>query len=119
MNWRASIIGVTPEYFTIRSWPIASGQYFTDADVRGATKGLRDRSDHRGQSVQRGRPGRFSDQDKKDAVQDRRCALGERAISAGTDQDDIIIAPYTTVQKKMSGQTFLGSILASAVSEER
>ncbi|MBW7887494.1 MAG: FtsX-like permease family protein, partial [Bacteroidetes bacterium] len=36
----------------------------------------------------------------------------------GTDQDDIIIAPYTTVQKKMLGVTYLGIILASAVSTD-
>ena len=36
----------------------------------------------------------------------------------GNDQDDIIIAPATTVQKKLMGQFFFGSILASATSEE-
>lgn len=118
MNWRASIIGVTPEYFTIRSWPIASGQYFTDADVRGATKVC-----VIGQTIA---DNLFKGADPVGSVIRIKKmpfkivgVLSVKGQSAqGSDQDDIIIAPYTTVQKKMSGQTFLGSILASAVSEE-
>ncbi|MBW7887562.1 MAG: ABC transporter permease, partial [Bacteroidetes bacterium] len=37
-NWRTSVIGATPEYFDIRSWPLSSGQYFTEADVKNASK---------------------------------------------------------------------------------
>ncbi len=117
-NWRASILGVTPEYFTIRSWPVASGQYFTDADVRGATKVC-----VIGQTIA---DNLFKGADPVGSVIRIKKmpfkivgVLSPKGQSAqGTDQDDIIIAPYTTVQKKMSGQTFLGSILASAVSEE-
>ena len=118
LNWRASVIGVTPEYFTIRSWPIASGQYFTDADVRGATKVC-----VIGQTIA---DNLFKGADPVGSVIRIKKmpfkivgVLSVKGQSAqGTDQDDIIIAPYTTVQKKMSGQTFLGSILASAVSED-
>ncbi len=117
-NWRASIIGVTPEYFTIRSWPVSSGQYFTDADVRGATKVC-----VIGQTIA---DNLFKDADPVGSIIRIKKmpfkivgVLSVKGQSAqGSDQDDIIIAPYTTVQKKMSGQTFLGSILASAVSEE-
>jgi putative ABC transport system permease protein len=117
-NWRASIIGVTPEYFTIRSWPVSSGQYFTDADVRGATKVC-----VIGQTIA---DNLFKGADPVGSVIRIKKmpfkivgVLSVKGQSAqGSDQDDIIIAPYTTVQKKMSGQTFLGSILASAVSEE-
>jgi putative ABC transport system permease protein len=118
LNWRASIIGVTPEYFTIRSWPISSGQYFTDADVRGATKVC-----VIGQTIA---DNLFKGADPVGSVIRIKKmpfkivgVLSVKGQSAqGSDQDDIIIAPYTTVQKKMSGQTFLGSILASAVSED-
>ncbi len=118
LNWRASVIGVTPEYFTIRSWPISSGQYFTDADVRGATKVC-----VIGQTIA---DNLFKGADPVGSVIRIKKmpfkivgVLSVKGQSAqGTDQDDIIIAPYTTVQKKMSGQTYLGSILASAVSEE-
>jgi putative ABC transport system permease protein len=38
MNWTTGIIGTTPEYFEIRSWPVAQGAHFTQADVDGGTK---------------------------------------------------------------------------------
>ena len=38
MNWTASVTGTTPEYFDIRNWPIAQGEYFTQADVDGAPR---------------------------------------------------------------------------------
>jgi putative ABC transport system permease protein len=117
-NWRASVIGATPEYFTIRSWPVASGQYFTEADVRGATKvcvigqtiadNLFKENDPVGQVIRiRKMPFKITG------------VLSVKGQSAqGSDQDDIIIAPYTTVQKKMTGQTYLSNIMISAISED-
>ncbi|MDP1676537.1 MAG: ABC transporter permease [Bacteroidota bacterium] len=117
-NWRASIIGATPEYFTIRSWSVSSGQYFTEADVRGATKvcvigqtiadNLFKGNDPVGQVIRiKKMPFKITG------------VLSVKGQSAqGSDQDDIIIAPYTTVQKKMTGQTFLSNIMISAVSED-
>ncbi len=117
-NWRASIIGATPEYFTIRNWPVSSGQYFTEADIRGATKvcvigqtiadNLFKGNDPVGQIIRiKKMPFKITG------------VLSMKGQSAqGTDQDDIIIAPYTTVQKKMTGQTFLSNIMISAVSED-
>jgi putative ABC transport system permease protein len=117
LNWRASIIGATPEYFAIRSWPVSSGQYFTDADVRGATKvcvigqTIADNLFKGGDPV--GSIIRIKSMPFKVVG-----VLSVKGQSAqGSDQDDIIVAPYTTVQKKMTGQLFLGSLLASAVSE--
>src|SRR5665647_3664940 len=37
-NWRTSINGVSPDYFTIRDWDVTSGDLFTDADVKTAKK---------------------------------------------------------------------------------
>ncbi len=117
-NWRTSIIGASPEYFTIRSWPVSSGQYFTEADIRGATKvcvigqtiadNLFKESDPVGQVIRiKKMPFKVTG------------VLSVKGQSAqGSDQDDIIIAPYTTVQKKMTGQTYLSNIMVSAVSED-
>jgi putative ABC transport system permease protein len=117
-NWRTSIIGASPEYFTIRTWPVSNGQYFTDADIRGATKvcvigqtivdNLFKGNDPIGQVIRiRKMPFRIVG------------VLSVKGQSAqGSDQDDIIIAPYTTVQKKMTGQTYLSNIMISAISEE-
>jgi putative ABC transport system permease protein len=38
MNWTSSVTGTTPEYFGIRNWPIAQGDYFTQADVDAGSK---------------------------------------------------------------------------------
>jgi putative ABC transport system permease protein len=37
-NWTTSVTGTTPEYFLVRSWPIATGSLFTQSDIDGATK---------------------------------------------------------------------------------
>jgi putative ABC transport system permease protein len=119
MNWRTGVMGVTPEYFEIRSWPVSSGQYFTEADVRGATKvcvvgqtivdNLFRGDDPVGKVI------RIKKMPFK--------VVGVLAVKGqsaqGSDQDDIIVAPATTVQKKLMGQFFFGSLLASAISEER
>ena len=117
MNWRTGVMGANPEFFAIRSWMVSSGQYFTDADVRGATKvcvvgktivdNLFKDNDPVGQMIRiKNLPFRIVG------------VLAPKGQSAlGQDQDDIIVAPSTTVQKKLMGVTFLGSILASAESE--
>jgi putative ABC transport system permease protein len=38
LNWSTSVTGTTPEYFEVRSWPVALGTSFTQADVDGGTK---------------------------------------------------------------------------------
>jgi putative ABC transport system permease protein len=119
MNWRTSIMGVNPDYFEIRSWPVSSGHYFTDADVRNATKvcvvgqtiveNLFKGADPIGQVIRiRRMPFKIVG------------VLSPKGQSAqGSDQDDVIIAPSTTVQRKMMGQFFFGSIMASAISEKQ
>ncbi len=117
MNWRTGVIGANPEYFSIRSWPVSSGQYFTDADVRSATKVC-----VIGQTIA---DNLFRDTDPIGAVIRIKKmpfkvvgVLAPKGQSAqGSDQDDIIVAPSSTVQKKMMGVTYLGSILASATYE--
>ena len=117
-NWATQVMGGTAEYFAIRNWPVSSGQYFTEADVRGATKVC-----VLGQTVV---DNLFKGGDCIGAVIRIKKlpfkvigVLAMKGQSAqGSDQDDIIIAPYTTVQKKLMGVTFLGTMLASAVSDD-
>ncbi|HTX18472.1 MAG TPA: ABC transporter permease [Bacteroidota bacterium] len=116
-NWGTRVTGSNPEYFEIRSWPFSNGQPFTDADVRSATKvcvlgqtvvdNLFKGSNPVGATIRvKGMPFKVVG------------VLSPKGQSAqGQDQDDIVVAPYTTVQKKMMGVTFLGIIMASAISE--
>jgi len=117
-NWASTIMGGTAEYFPIRNWPLSSGQYFTEADVRGATKvcvlgqTVVDNLFRGGECI--GAVIRIKKLPFKVVG-----VLAMKGQSAqGTDQDDIIIAPYTTVQKKLMGQTHLNTVLVSAVSDD-
>ena len=117
-NWGTRVTGSNPDYFIIRSWPLSSGQPFTDMDIRGATKVC-----VLGQTVV---DNLFKGSDPVGAVIRIKKmpfkvvgVLSPKGQSAqGADQDDIVIAPYTTVQKKMMGVTYLGIIMVSAISDK-
>jgi putative ABC transport system permease protein len=116
-NWSTLIQGASPEYFPIRDWEIQSGTAFTDGDVRGAAKVC-----VVGQTVA---TMLFGDQDPVGAIIRIKKVpfkvIGVLARKGGTvmgaDQDDLIVAPYTTVQKRILGTTNLGAVFASAVSQ--
>lgn len=119
-NWPTSVYGVNNRYFSIRKYTIKSGRSFTDNEIQtyakvclvGQTiieKLFENKKDVIGQTVRfKGIPlliiGVLSEK-------------GENGM--GQDQDDLIIAPYTTVQKRILAITYIQSIFASAVSEEK
>ncbi len=116
-NWGTAITGVTPEYFTIRDWPLEEGNYFTDSDVRGATKVCL-----LGRTVVKALFGEGNPIGQTIRIKKLPFkvigVLKEKGQNAmGQDQDDIIIAPFSTVQKKLQGISWVGSILVSAVSQ--
>lgn len=114
LNWGTSIEGHSPDFVFIRSWPLSSGDFFTDQDVKGATKvcvlgktivdNLFVGQDPVGQII-RIKKLPFT-------VIGVLSPKGQNAF--GRDQDDIVIVPYTTVQKKLVGITYINYILASA-----
>src|SRR5215213_3134993 len=106
-NWNTSIEGGNEEYLDIRNWPVASGENFTARDVLVAEKVAL-----LGQTVAKTL---FPDQDPVGQVI-RVKSLPFRVVGVlsakgqgqwGNDQDDVIIAPYTTVQKKLAGITYI------------
>jgi len=114
-NWSTSIQGTGPDFLTIRAWAVTKGSYFTEEDVKAATKvavlaqtvaeNLFGEENPVGQVVRiKGLPFRV-------------IGLLERkgATSMG-DQDDVVCVPYTTAQKRLMGVTWIGTIMASAVS---
>jgi len=117
-NWNTQITGITPNYFDIRTWPVQSGSAFSDEEVDiaanvcvlGTTveKILFVDENPIGKTIRIGNlPFRV------DGVLESK---GQNVT--GQDQDDVIFAPYTTVQRKISGITWLQFIAASAVSQE-
>jgi putative ABC transport system permease protein len=116
-NWGTRVVGTTPEYFDIRSWPFQSGTSFTRDDVTNAAnvavigetvrKNLFASTEAVGKKIRIG--------NLPFLVVGVLVAKGQSAALT-EDQDDTIIAPLTTVQKKMTGQPWLRFAMASASS---
>lgn len=115
-NWFTMVRGVSPDYLAVRSWRLASGSVFSQDDVDFATKvcvlgqtvvtNLFGPEDPIGQSIR---------------VRKIPCKVigvlapkGQSPI--GQDQDDVVLMPFTTVQKKIKGISWLDDIMCSAVS---
>jgi putative ABC transport system permease protein len=117
-NWFTGYRGVSPEYFDIKRWNIDQGAFFTSEDV--------DRSADVcviGRTVREQLFGAEDPIGKVIRVKNLPCkvigVLHPKGLSmSGQDQDDSIILPYTTVQKKMKGNPWLDDILCSAVSQD-
>ncbi len=119
LNWPTSMQGVSPDYLSIRDWKLNDGIPFTDADVNSAAKVCLI-----GQTVLKNifSPGedpvgkiiRFNKIPVK--IIGVLAEKGENTF--GQDQDDIILAPYTTVQKRMLAINYVQTIYASAVDEQ-
>ena len=119
LNWSTVILGVAPEYQQIRGWEVLGGRFINDGDIGNAGKVAL-----LGQTVI---DSLFGNQDPIDAVVRIRNipfrvvgVLARKGQSSqGTDQDDIIIIPYTTMQKRLMRTPYTQSILVSAVSADR
>ncbi|MGQ0722407.1 MAG: ABC transporter permease [Candidatus Eiseniibacteriota bacterium] len=115
-NWRASIYGVSTDYAVIREWATAEGGFFDAADERTMRKvavlgktvatNLFPEGDPVGRQIRlRNVPFQVVG------------VLAEKGQTAeGIDQDDVVIAPYTTVNTRLAGRQFIGQILASTFS---
>jgi putative ABC transport system permease protein len=118
-NWNTSIYGVSPDYFVIRTWECESGEPFTERDVRASRK-VAVLGKTTAETL-------FPDQD----------AVGERIrirntpflvvgvlkkkgqTAMGPDQDDVVLAPATTVLYRLKGGRYVDMINASAASLDR
>ncbi|TCL66920.1 putative ABC transport system permease protein [Mariniflexile fucanivorans] len=118
-NWPSTIYGVNPDYLNIKVVGLQSGSMFTDAEVHSASKVVLigqtvvdnvfpDGQDPVGQMI------RFNNIPFKviGVLEEK----GENTF--GQDQDDVVIAPFTTVQKRILAIDYLNQIMASAVSED-
>ena len=116
-NWGTRITGTTPEYFDIRAWPFQSGASFTQDDVTTAAnvavigetvrKNLFAATDPVGKTIRIGNlpflvVGVLEEKGQSPAMSE--------------DQDDNIVVPLTTLQKKITGQSWLRFVMVSAKS---
>ena len=117
-NWSTSIQGAQVDWPLVRSWNVAKGQFFTDQDDHGATKVC-----VLGQTVV---TNLFGDEDpvgkmiriKNIPFRVTGVLETKGGSTQGADQDDIVVAPYETVRKKIMGTNAVGQILVSAASDE-
>lgn len=114
-NWYTSVSGVAPTYTYIREWHLASGSFFTDADVASSAKVC-----VLGQTV------------IENLFTDATSPLGKIVLihnvpftvigtlarrgqsASGQDQDDTIVIPYTSSMQRLTGTTFVSVLIVSA-----
>jgi putative ABC transport system permease protein len=118
-NWFTNVQGTEPQFFDIRSWTLQEGSPFTQTDVDtsadvaviGATvrQNLFGAADPIGQTI------RIKNLPFKVVG-----TLNPKGQSAamGQDQDDVVFVPITTLQKKITGETWLRFIVVSAISKQ-
>lgn len=118
-NYPSSVTGVSPEYLEIRQLSIENGTMFTDADIQSSAKVcvigktivdnlFPDGSDPIGKVI------RFN----KIPFRVVGVLKSKGYNSMGMDQDDVVLAPYTTVMKRLLAVTYLQGIFASALTED-
>jgi putative ABC transport system permease protein len=115
MNWSTAIMGITPEYLSVREWPIAEGRNISSSDVEGATKVCLV-----GQTVAENLFG--AEEPVGKIIRIMKVPFTVVGIMArkgqspqGTDQDDIIYVPLRTAQRKLFGSEFPDSVRAIMV----
>jgi putative ABC transport system permease protein len=119
-NWATQVFGVTPGYFAIRNWQLESGDFFTERDVAARRKVVL-----LGKTVA---DELFPDQDPTgQTVRIRNVPMTVLGVlkskgqsGMGQDQDDVVLAPATTVMYRLQGNhQHVDMIDASAVSTSR
>ena len=118
-NYPSSVSGVSIDYLNIRQLSVEQGEMFTENDIRTAAKVcvigktivdnlFPDGSDPIGKVIRCNQiPMRVVGVLKSKGYN-----------SIGQDQDDVVLAPYSTVMKRLLAQTYLGGIFASALTED-
>jgi putative ABC transport system permease protein len=114
-NWNTQVQGGSEELAAMRAWPVETGSFFTQQDVRGAAKvavlGSVTRNELFGPGADPvGAVIRINNQPFK--VIGVMTTKGQAAL--GPDQDDTVLVPYTTVQKKLLGVQHVSGITLSA-----
>ena len=117
-NWNTTVRGVTPEYLSVRKWDIARGASFFTSDVESAANVCL-----LGQTVVDYVFGEEDPLGKTIRVNAVPCkvigVLTRKGLSPfGQDQDDTILMPVTTVQKKIKGIDWLDDIMCSGVTPD-
>jgi putative ABC transport system permease protein len=112
-NWQTTISGVAPTYTYVRQWALASGTFFSDADVASAAKVC-----VLGQTVVTNLYGTANPVGQTVLIKNvpftvvgTLAARGQSGV--GQDQDDTVVVPYTSALQRLTGGTFVNQIMVS------
>ena len=118
-NWRTQVQGIYPEYFQISNYKVKSGEMFTDLQEKNSAKVciigktvlknlFGEKANPIGQMI------------RVDKIPLKIMGVMEEKGSNtfGQDQDDVIMAPFSTVQKRMLATTYVQQIIMSAKTEK-
>jgi putative ABC transport system permease protein len=119
-NWPTSIFGASADYLSIKKIDVKSGRIFTDKEVKSLAKVCLV-----GETVVENLFGKGADPIGQ-TIRYKNIpfriigVLGEKGDNSfGQDQDDLLLAPYTTVQKRILAIEHIQAIYTSAVSEDK
>jgi putative ABC transport system permease protein len=118
-NWSTVVQGVAPEFQQIRNWQVEQGRFLSEADVDSTAKVALI-----GRTVA---DNLFGSESPIDAIIRIKKipfriigVLGPKGQTGhGTDQDDVVMIPYSTMQKRIMGITYVQQIVVSAVSADK
>ena len=113
-NWSTLVTGTTGDYFEAGNWELASGRTFSDAEERSGRAVC-----VIGQTVREKLFGNREPVGEEIRVRQFACEVvgllkskGQSAM--GSDQDDVIVMPLRTVQRRITGSTDVGRIMIAA-----
>ncbi len=110
-NWSTVVLGTTPEFIDVRNWPLAEGNFFTQSDMNSAANVA-----VLGKTAVRNL---FNIGDEVVGAQIRIKNVPLRVIGVlapkgqsitGQDQDDLVVLPFSTAERKVLGTQFLGTV---------
>ena len=115
-NWGTTVRGVGPEYLALKSWRVTRGGMYSETDVERASNVC-----VLGQTVADQLFGPVDPVGQTIRMKDQPCLVSgvlevKGQSATGQDQDDTFLMPYTTVMKKIKGQTWLDDVMMSATS---
>lgn len=119
LNWSASIIGCNADYLSIRDWPLFTGEFLSEQEVRTAAKvcvigkTVTDRLFPTGQD-----PVGEIIRIKKVPFRIIGTLIPRGQSSFGQDQDNVVMIPYTSAQKRIAGRTRWLTFMVSAVTQD-
>jgi len=116
-NWTSQVMGVGADYLGIRAWKLTSGRFFTDPEIRNGAKVCvigKVVADNLFGSIS---PVGQSIRVKKMPFEVVGVLESRGQSGPNQDQDDVVVAPLYTVQRRMLGVTYIHMVMASALDD--